>query len=250
MGHRWMERGTAARGTRAATRGALGAESQLGAHPCRGEPQRSAGARGRRRRPAADCRAECACAAGGAAASGPGRHGRSRSVAERCAPLAELSRAADGRGLQRRRRGSRRLRRRVLLAAQGPGWHSRGQRCGRRVWPAGRQAGRAPSVRRRGHSWALCCVCVCCWQQVGAGSSRPTEAMTKGTACMYNRIKLEPCFCLATFWQHTQLTVTHTSPQSAYPNVTSPMESRLGVCAPLFAAQSEVYRPKATDLSD
>lgn len=186
MGHRWMERGTAARGTRAATRGALGAESQLGAHPCRGEPQRSAGARGRRRRPAADCRAECACAAGGAAASGPGRHGRSRSVAERCAPLAELSRAADGRGLQRRRRGSRRLRRRVLLAAQGPGWHSRGQRCGRRVWPAGRQAGRAPSVRRRGHSWALCCVCVCCWQQVGAGSSRPTEAMTKGTACMYN----------------------------------------------------------------
>ena len=74
--------------------------------------------------------------------------------------------------------------------------------------------------------------------------------MTKGTACMYNRIKLEPCFCLATFWQHTQLTVTHTNPQSAYPNVTSPMESRLGVCAPLFAAQSEVYRPKATDLSD
>ena len=49
--------------------------------------------------------------------------------------------------------------------------------------------------------------------------------------------------------EHTQLelTVTHTNPQSAYPNVTSPMESRLGVCAPLFAAQSEVYRPKATD---
>ena len=39
-----------------------------------------------------------------------------------------------------------------------------------------------------------------------------------------------------------ELTVTHrhTNPQSAYPNVTSPMESRLGVCAPLFAAQSEV----------
>lgn len=210
-----MERGTAARGTRAATRGALGAESQLGAHPCRGEPQRSAGARGRRRRPAADCRAECACAAGGAAASGPGRHGRSRSVAERRAPLAELSRAADGRGLKCRRRGSRRLRRRILLAAQGPGWHSRGQRCGRRVWPAERQAGRAPSVRRRGHSWALCCVCVCCWQQVGTGSGRPTEAMTKGTRRVCTNV--EPCCSVL---GNTQLT-------------RSPIESRLGVCAPL-----------------
>ena len=49
-------------------------------------------------------------------------------------------------------------------------------------------------------------------------------------------IKLESCLRKHfAFWhEHTQLTVTHTNPQSAYPNVTSPMESRLGVCAPLF----------------